>query len=86
MKTKEDFNNYDRFVELGVVIAALRKKAGMSQEDLAEKANISRSTLSAIEAANIIRPFSVDILFRIADALNVRAGDLLNSSLPAYIS
>ena len=78
MKTKEDFSNRDRFVELGVVIAA-----GMSQEDLAEKANISRSTLSAIEAANTIRPFSLDILFRIADALDVRAGDLLNSSLPA---
>lgn len=29
MKTKEDFSNRDRFVELGVVIAALRKKAGM---------------------------------------------------------
>lgn len=83
MKTKEDFSNRDRFVELGVVIAALRKKAGMSQEALAEKANISRSTLSAIEAANTIRPFSLDILFRIADALDVRAGDLLNSSLPA---
>lgn len=86
MKVKEDSSNHDRFVELGVVIAALRRKAGMSQEELAEKANISRSTLSAIEAANIIRPFSVDILFRIADALNVRAGDLLNSSLPAYIT
>lgn len=79
MKTKEDFSNRDRFVELGVVIAALQKKAGMSQEALAEKANISRSTLSAIEAANPIRPFSLDILFRIA----VREGDLLNSSLPA---
>ena len=33
MKTKEDFSNRDRFVELGVVITALRKKAGMSQED-----------------------------------------------------
>ena len=33
MKTKEDFSNRDRFVELGVVIAALRKKEGMSQED-----------------------------------------------------
>ena len=55
----------------------------MTQEDLAEKANISLSTLSAIEAANTIRPFSLDILFRIADALDVRAGDLLNSSLPA---
>ena len=83
MKTKEDFSNRDRFVELGVVIAALRKISGMSLEDLAEKATLGRSTLSAIEAANTIRPFSLDILIRIADALDVRAGDLLNSSLPA---
>ena len=56
---------------------------GMSQEQLAEKAKISRSHLSSIEAPNIVRPFSVEVLYNIADALEVRAGDLLNSTLPA---
>lgn len=65
-------------LELGLTIAAYRKRQGMSQEMLAEKANMSRSYLSAIEAPNIIRPFSVEILYNIADALGVRAGDLLN--------
>ncbi|MBR1586497.1 MAG: helix-turn-helix transcriptional regulator [Clostridia bacterium] len=55
---------------------------GLSQEQLAEKANISRSTLSIIEAPNMIQAFSLDTLYKIADALNVNPGDLLNASLP----
>ena len=51
------FKNRDRFIELGLKIAALRKMQGMSQEVLAEKAGISRSHLSSIEAPNIVRPF-----------------------------
>lgn len=77
------FTNRDRFIELGLTIAALRKMQGMSQEQLAEKANMSRSHLSSIEAPNIVRPFSLEILYNIADALNVRAGDLLNFTLPS---
>ena len=76
-----EFQNRDRFIELGLTISALRKLRGMSQEKLAEKAHMSRSHLSAIEAPNIVRPFSVEILFNIADALGVRAGDLLNNSV-----
>ena len=81
MSKKVGFNNRDRFVELGLTIAALRKLQGMSQEQLADKAQISRSHLSSIEAPNIVRPFSVEVLFNIADALNIRAGTLLNSPL-----
>lgn len=76
------FNNRDRFIELGLTIAAIRKMRGFSQEALAEKAGISRSHLSSIEAPNIIRPFSVEVLYNIADALGVRAGDLLNAQFP----
>ena len=76
-----DFKNRDRFINLGITISALRKVRGMSQELLAEKAGMSRSHLSAIEAPNIVRPFSLEILFNIADALDVEPGDLLNTSL-----
>lgn len=31
------FKNHDRFIHLGIAIAALRKMRGMSQEQLAEK-------------------------------------------------
>ena len=82
MRKPADFKNRDRFIELGLTIAALRKMRGMSQEQLAEKANVSRSHLSAIEAPNLVRPFSLDILYNIADALDVSAGDILNTTLP----
>lgn len=42
------FKNHDRFIHLGIAIAALRKMRGMSQEQLAEKAGISRSLISAM--------------------------------------
>ena len=76
------FDTRDRFTDLGLTIAAIRKSQGMSQEQLAEKANISRSYLSAIEAPNVIQSFSVEILYNIADALHVKPGDLLNTQFP----
>lgn len=78
-----EFKNRDRFIELGLVISSLRKMKGMSQEQLAAKAGISRSHLSSIEAPNIVRPFSVEVLYNIADALEVSPGKLLDSSFPS---
>ena len=40
MKNEPSFKNRDKFIQLGIVIAAMRKIRGMSQEQLAEKANI----------------------------------------------
>lgn len=77
------FKNRDRFIELGLTIAALRKMQGLSQEKLAEKANLSRSYLSSIEAPGVVRSFSVETLYNIADVLGVSAGDLLNNTLPS---
>ena len=71
------FENKDKYVELGLNIAFYRKHAGLTQEELAERAGISRSHLSAIEAPNVIRPFSLEILFNIATALGVKASSLL---------
>ena len=82
MRKDVDFRHRDRFTELGLTIASLRKMRGYSQEQLAERAGISRSFLSTIEAPNMFSAFSVETLFNIADALDVRPGDLLNTSLP----
>ena len=71
MSKEIDFKNRDRFIQLGITISVLRKMRGMSQEQLAAEAMMSRSHLSAIEAPNIVRPFSVEVLFNIADALKV---------------
>jgi transcriptional regulator with XRE-family HTH domain len=43
--------------------------------------NMSRSHLSAIEAPNMIRSFSLETLFNLADALMITPSDLLNTSL-----
>ena len=83
MMSKESvsFKNRDRFIQLGIAIAALRKMRGFSQEQLAEKANISRSHLSAIEAPGIVRAFSLDVFYNIADALEISPSELINVSL-----
>lgn len=82
MKIEISFANRDRLLELGLTIAVLRKMKGMTQEQLAEKAGISRAHLSNIEAPNTVTNFSIDSLYRIADALDMRAGDLLNAPFP----
>ena len=80
-KEEVSIKNRDRFIQLGIAISALRKMRGMSQEQLAEKANISRSHLSAIEAPGMVRAFSMEAFFNIADALDVDPAILINASL-----
>ncbi len=81
MSKEVEFKNRDRFVQLGIAISALRKMRGMSQEQLSEKANVSRSHISAIEAPGMVRPFSLEVFFNIADALEVDPADLINASV-----
>ncbi|MBQ7089352.1 MAG: helix-turn-helix transcriptional regulator [Clostridia bacterium] len=81
MSKEVSFKNRDRFIQLGVAIAALRKIRGMSQEKLAEKAGISRSLVSAIEAPGIANGFSLEVFFDIADALEVDPADLIDASV-----
>lgn len=71
------FDNVDKFVELGLNIAFYRKKKGFTQEELAEKVGISRSHLSAIEAPNIVKAFSIELLFDIAEVLDIAPYKLL---------
>ena len=58
----------------------MRKLKGMSQEKLAEKAGISRSLLSSIEAPGIANGFSLEVFFNISDALEIDPADLINAS------
>ena len=74
-------SNIIKCLLLGVAIAALRKIRGYSQEKLAEKAGISRSLVSAIEAPGIANGFSLEVLFNIADALDIDPADLINASV-----
>lgn len=81
MSKEVSFKNRDRFIQLGVAIAALRKLKGMSQEKLAEKAGISRSLVSTIEAPGVANCFSLEVFFDIADALEIDPADLINASV-----
>lgn len=48
---------------------------------LAEKANISPNLLGKIEAVNKPHNFSLEVLFDIADVLEVDPADLISSAL-----
>ena len=75
------FKNRDIFIQIGIAIATLRKLRGMSQEQLAEEAGISRALLSCIEAPGMAHSFSLDVFFSIADALKVDPAELINASV-----
>ena len=53
----------------------------MSQEKPAEKAGISRSLVSTIEAPGIANGFSLEVFYNIADALEIDPADLINASV-----
>ena len=61
----------DEYKNLGRNIAHYRKKAHLTQVGLALKANISRGYLSQIEASNVDKAPSLDMIFNIAHVLNV---------------
>ncbi|MDD3339894.1 MAG: helix-turn-helix transcriptional regulator [Lachnospiraceae bacterium] len=70
-------NNFEKSLRLlGLTIAYQRKLKGLSQIDLAEKANISRTHISNIEAPNGKTSVSLRTLFAIADALDISLYEL----------
>ncbi|MBF1331903.1 MAG: helix-turn-helix transcriptional regulator [Mogibacterium diversum] len=56
-------------------IKEFRKELNMSQEELANKAGISRATLSKLESGRIVE-VSTNTLFKIADALGKKANEI----------
>ena len=76
-----EFKNRDRFVQLGIAIATLRRIRGMSQEQLADEAHISRGLMARIEAPNMAHNFTLEVLYNIADALGVTPEQLLTASV-----
>ena len=62
-------------------LQTLRKAAGLSQEQLAEKLGISRQHLAAIEATGMDRGLSFDLFFNIATVLEIEPYLLLKFRL-----
>lgn len=57
-------------------IKRIRKKQGLTQDDLAKKANIKYSTLTKIEGEVVTKP-SVQTIQKIAESLSVPIEELL---------
>ena len=63
--------NNERYRQIAKKIVYYRIRKGLSQDELADKIGISKSYLSKIEAPNSAKTFSLDVLFAIADGLDV---------------
>ena len=62
---------------IGQAIKRYRKQRGLTQEQLADKVSISISYLTKIEAPNCDQPFSLEVIFDIAEVLEIPAHTLL---------
>lgn len=69
------------YYEIGQRIRRYRKEKGLSQEQLAEKVNISVTHMSHIETGNT--KLSLPVLVDIANTLQVTADSLLTDMVPA---
>ena len=69
----------------GIVLRKTRQQSNLSQEHLAELANVDKSYVSLLEQGK--RQPSITILFKLADALNVSPLDFihtLENDVPKY--
>ena len=69
------------YYKIGQRIRKIRKAHGLSQEELAERVNISTTHMSHIETGNT--KLSLPVLVDIAAVVDVRTDDLLNCNSAA---
>lgn len=67
---------HEKYRQLGLNIAYYRKQRGLSQIQLAEMVDISRTHMSRIETADCA--VSLDVVFEICDTLNVSPSKLFD--------
>lgn len=70
---------HEKYRQLGLNIAYFRKQRGLSQIQLAELVDISRTHMSRIEIADCA--VSLDVVFAICDALEISPGQLFDFRL-----
>ncbi len=69
---------YDKkYKDIGKKIAKYRKEKGLSQEELANEVGISYSYITQIEAPNVTKKMSLEVLYDIADVLDIDVKELL---------
>ncbi len=71
---------YQNFVlDIGLKISYYRKRAGLTQEDLAERVGVSTTYIGMIEAPGVSKSASLKTIYAIATALGVPPYKLLQS-------
>lgn len=65
------FDNAERYRDLGCAIAYYRKRKRLTQEQVADQVGISRQHMGAIEAPNMVRAISLEVVFNIAAVLEI---------------
>lgn len=81
MAKSVSLENRDKFIQLGISIATLRKIRGLTQADLAALVGVSRDTIQRIETPGVLRSFSFETFLKIAYALDVEPAELLRASV-----
>jgi transcriptional regulator with XRE-family HTH domain len=67
----------DPGIAFGVVLRSLRKKAGLSQEQLALEAGVERNFVSLIERG--VNQPTIRIIFKLAAALHIDPSDMMKA-------
>ena len=63
----------EKYLQLGLKISYYRKLRGLTQEQLAEVIGLTPAFIGHVEAPNIRKAISLDVLFDISAALDVPA-------------
>ncbi len=69
--SRKMFDNSERYRDMGYAIAYYRKRKKLTQEQVAELVGISRQHMGAIEAPNMVRAMSLELVFNIAAVLEI---------------
>lgn len=76
MSDFKKISNDEKYNRIGLNIAYQRKLKKLTQAQLAELVDISRTHISNIEAPNMVTPISLELAFNIADALEISVDTL----------
>ncbi len=61
----------EKYRQIGLKIAYYRKLRGLTQEELAERIDLTPAFIGHLEAPNIVKALSMDTLFDIAAVLDI---------------
>lgn len=70
-KLKEDNEYNEMLIKIGLNISYYRKLNNLSQLELAEKADLSRTTVGCIEAPDKYYGMALNTMYRISKALGI---------------